>query len=149
MIWQMFSPWKVSSCSPYSIIGVYFRAHEPGTAVPTSSNKQGLLEMQKKDNWTTFGFFTCSPFVKKLVQSWWFLGVARSGRDSRYLPSESYLGQKEDDGDNDDLNTCPPSHVWHCKHQNPQLWGSHLPSSVHTLTSHYFEESAATHLNQT
>ena len=53
---QMFSPGKVSSCRPFAI-GVYFRAHEPGTAVPTSSNKQGLLEMQKKDNWTTFGYF--------------------------------------------------------------------------------------------
>ena len=51
--------------------------------------------------------------VRKLVQLWWRLGVVMSGREPRYLPSESYLGQKEDEDDNacnDDLNTCPPSH---------------------------------------
>ena len=52
----MFSPWKVSSWSPYSI-GVYFCALKNGTAVPTSSNKQGLFEIQKKDNWTPCGYF--------------------------------------------------------------------------------------------
>ena len=31
----------------------------------------------------------------KVVHPWCTLGVARSGRESRYLPSESYLGQKE------------------------------------------------------
>ena len=46
--------------------------------------------------------FTCSPLpVRKLVQPCQSLGVARSGRELRYLPSESYLGQKEDDDDND------------------------------------------------
>merc|ERR1719458_1584043 len=33
----------------------------------------------------------CSPFIKKLEQPCRYLGVARLGRDSRYLPSESYL----------------------------------------------------------
>ena len=33
------------------------------------------------------------------MHPWKALGVARSGREPRYLPSELYLGQKEDDGD--------------------------------------------------
>ena len=57
---QMFSPGKVSSCRPFAI-GVYFCAHGQYISVPdtvqTSSNKQGLFETQKKDNWTTFGYF--------------------------------------------------------------------------------------------
>ena len=34
--------------------------------------------------------------MRKLVQAWPFLCVARSGREPRYFPSESYLGEKED-----------------------------------------------------
>ena len=77
---------------------------------------------------------TCSPLsVRKLVQPWKYLGVARSGSEPRYLPSESYLGQKEIDDDDeyyyDELNTCPPSHANHCRlylptaHLYPQLLG--------------------------
>ena len=46
------------------------------------------------------------------MHAWFRLGVARSGKKGKgtCLPSESYLGQKEDDDDdNYDLNTCPPS----------------------------------------
>ena len=37
--------------------------------------------------------------MRKLEHAWFLLGVARSGREPWYLPSESYLGQKEDDDD--------------------------------------------------
>ena len=48
MIWQIFSPGKVFSCCP-SIVWreEQLGAWQPAIAVPTSSNKQGLFEMQK------------------------------------------------------------------------------------------------------
>ena len=99
MIWQMFSPWKVSSWSPYSI-GVYFCALKNGTAVPTSSNKQGLFEIQKKDNWTPCGYFhllavhqkTCAGVVisrctqvGKGIQVFAFRVVPRTKRERWWL----------------------------------------------------------------
>ena len=58
MIWQMFSPRKVSSWSPFSI----WREEQlcgcnVATIFASSSNKQGLFEIQKKENWTTCGYF--------------------------------------------------------------------------------------------
>ena len=41
----MFSPWKVCSCSPYSV-GVYFCALYWPAPSQTSSNKQDLFEIQ-------------------------------------------------------------------------------------------------------
>ena len=45
--------------------------------------------------WILFTFSLL--LVRKLVQPWFNLGVLRSGREPRYLPSESYLGYKEVD----------------------------------------------------
>ena len=122
--------------------------HLPGTSVPPATSK-ACLKYRRKRIGQLLDIFTCSPFVKKLVQACEPLGVARSGREARYLPSESYLGQKDgEDGDNEDLNTCPPSHG-KCYRPNPQSWGSHFPRPVHMLPSHCFEESAGTHLSLT
>ena len=83
--------------------------------------------------------FTCSPLlVRKLVQPWFSLGVIRSGREPRYLPSESYLSQKENENnDHDGLNTCPPSHGHHCYH-NPQSWWIHCGRRLHRFDLHHF-----------
>ena len=113
---------------------------------PPATSKACLKHRRKRIG-QLVDIFTCSPLlVRKLVQPCWYLGVARSGRESRYLPSESYLGQKEDDDDgNDDLNTCPPSHDSHC-YQNPQLWGSRCWMEQRTFPSRYFEEWTSSHL---
>ena len=89
---------------------------------PPATSK-ACLKYRRKRIGQHVDIFTCSPLsVRKLVQACLRLGVARSGREPRYLPSESYLGQKEDDDDyNDDLNTCPPSHEWAGQRRNPQL----------------------------
>ena len=86
---------------------------------------------------------TCSPLETKDVQAWRYLGVARSGMESMYFPSELYLGQKYDDEDSDDLNTCPPSHARHFYPYNPQLWGILLPRQEHMFPFRYFGEPAA------
>ena len=55
MIRQILSPWKVSSCCPYAVCKYFCGRHK--VAVETSSNNQGLFEIQTKDNWTTHGYF--------------------------------------------------------------------------------------------
>ena len=59
MIRQIFSPGKVSSCCPFICWWkVNFGARFQGPRIAlTSSNKQGLFEIQKKENWTTWGYF--------------------------------------------------------------------------------------------
>ena len=58
MIWKIFSPWKVSPCCP-SIVWWQEQLCARYSAIfaVTSSNKQGLFEIQKKENWTTCGYF--------------------------------------------------------------------------------------------
>ena len=57
MIWQIFSPGKVFSCRPSTIWWEeQLRACNVAT-IRTSSNKQSLFEIQKKENWTTCGYF--------------------------------------------------------------------------------------------
>ena len=65
MIWQIFSPGKVFSFCPFICwwevnLGAGHRAR-----FPTSSNKQGLFEIQNKYNWTTFGCFYLLPVREK------------------------------------------------------------------------------------
>ena len=112
-------PGKVSSsCPPVVWRQEQLCARLKPILAPTSSNKQGLFETQKREKLRIFSpalhrqatskarkkrighledIFTCSPPVTKLVQLCRDLGVARSGREPRYLPSESYLGHKEED----------------------------------------------------
>ena len=144
MFWQIFSPGKVSYCCPLSI-WEQLRGRDIPITLATSNSKQSLFEI-----WNTkelVNIFTCSPFMKKLVQAWWALGVARSGRESRYFPSESNLGEKEDkDGDNLDLNTCPPSHGCLC-HQHPQSGRTRFDwRQRHKLPIHHFEGKTASRL---
>ena len=113
------------------------------------------LQQQTRPVWNTeeekLDIFTCFPFKKKLVQAWFRLGVTRSGREPKYLPLELYLGQKEDDNDdNYDLNTCPPSHAYsnyyRYRHSNPQLWQSPSRTAAHMFHVPHFEEWTATRL---
>ena len=100
MIWVWFSPWKVSSTCPFpGWRQVDLRAGETVIAlVITSSDEQPLL---KNKNWATCGIQapTSSPAEEtNVAQAWDFLALRRSGREPRYLPWESYLGQKVDYG---------------------------------------------------
>ena len=67
MIQQLFPPGKVSSCCPFICWWkVNFGARFiPIIVVQTSSNKQGLFEIQKKDNRTTFGYSCLFPIPEK------------------------------------------------------------------------------------
>ena len=93
-------PWKISSSCPSIVWGqVHLSARFIAVAARTaSSNKQALFGGEKIAQLVDIE--TCSPsLVTKLETQCCDLGVAMSGREPRYLPSESYLGQKED-GDN-------------------------------------------------
>ena len=117
----------------------------PPSEPPATS--KACLKYRRKRIGQLEDIFTCSPLETKVVQPWLHLGVARSGRESRYLPTESYLGQREDDdGDNDDLNTCPPSHENHCYQHNPQLWRNRSDTEQRISQFRCFEESAPSHL---
>ena len=63
MIWQIFSPGKVSSCFPFSIGEDFDACYGFRPNVETSSNKQGLFETQKKDNRTTCGYSHLLPIA--------------------------------------------------------------------------------------
>ena len=66
----------------------------------TRTDSRSDLQQRAKPFWNTekrqlVDNFTCSPPVSNLAQLCWDLGVARSGREPRYFPSELYLEQKE------------------------------------------------------
>ena len=85
--------------------------------LPPPATSKACLKYKRK---RIVDIVTFSPVADmKVVQLWSRLGVARSGRESTYFPSESYLGQKEDDDANYDFKTCPPSHGH--GHPDPQL----------------------------
>ena len=143
-----FSPWNVSSSCPPTVWGiVHLGAQIPPIAVPTSHDKQGL-KCRRKRVGQNLDIFTCSPWAdRKLVQPCRDLALGRSGREPRYLPSESYLGENEDNGDNDDdLNTCPPSHGCH-SYQHPRSGRIRFDwRRQHKFPIHHFEGKTSSRL---
>ena len=101
-------PGKVSSFCPLLVWQQQLNAWQIFVIlIDTSSNQQDLFYETPK--WKAQIFFKTSvPFGNsKVVQACFHLASRRSGRESRKLPSESYLGGR---GEENWIPTCPLYH---------------------------------------